>query len=452
MSASEQEVLYGGAAGSGKTYAIIADAIRDTSNGAFNGLIIRRTTDELREIKAKTMELYPQVYPSAKWSEKSSEWSFPSGARLWLTYLERDADVLRYQGQAFSYIGVDELTQYATSYAWDYLRSRLRTADRHLAVYQRASSNPGGPGHNWVKKTFIDPAPWGTPFWARDLETGEILKYPDNHKLEVLRGKNLFKRRFIPGKLVDNPYLYDDGKYEANLLSLPEHQRKQLLDGSWDIIEGAAFSEFNRSIHVIKREPISTSWRKFRAADYGYSSRAACVWFAIKPDGQLIVYRELYTRLKDAAQFGQTVLDLEKDDNVAFGIMDSSVFHHRGDISVSIAEQMAKVGCFWRPSDRSKGSRISSKNELHRRLAVNEITKEPGLVIMDNCVNLIAQLPLLQLDKTNSEDVDTKGEDHLYDALRYGLQSRPVPVITDFMSIQRPLNNDYVPLDPVFGY
>lgn len=454
LAAPEQEVLYGGAAGSGKTYAIIADALRDTPNGAFAGLIIRRTNDELREIVGKTLELYPRVYPSAKWNAQKSEWIFPSGARLWLTYLERDADVMRYQGQAFSYIAVDELTQYATPYAWDYLRSRLRTTDKHLTVYQRATSNPGNFGHRWVKKMFIDPAPWGDSFNATDIETGKELYWPDNHPLKALAGKPLFQRRFIPGKLKDNPFLYDDGKYEANLLSMPEHLRKQLLDGSWDIVEGAAFSEFNREIHTCKPFPIPSSWRKFRAADYGYTSAAGVLWFAISPDGQLIIYRELYTRLLNAPKFGERVLELEQgDDGITYGIMDSSVFHHKGDFGVSIAEQMMNVGCHWRPSDRSKGSRVNGKNELHRRLEVNETTEKPGIVIFNTCVNLIAQLPLLQLDKNNPEDVDTKGEDHLYDALRYGIMSRPTPAVTDFMILNRPsIREEFSPADSLFGY
>ena len=120
-----------------------------------NALILRRTNDELREIIHKSQEIYPQAYPGAKWMEKKSQWTFPSGARIWMTYLEQEKDVLRYQGQAFTYIGFDELTQYPTPYAWDYLRSRLRTADPSLPVYMRGTTNPGGPGHNWVKKMFM---------------------------------------------------------------------------------------------------------------------------------------------------------------------------------------------------------------------------------------------------------------------------------------------------------
>ena len=180
-------------------------------------LSVPLSVDELRELIHKSQEMYPKAYPGAKWMEKKSQWTFPSGARIWMTYLEQDKDVLRYQGQAFTYIGIDELTQYSTPYAWDYLRSRLRTADPSLPVFMRATTNPGGPGHAWVKKMFIDPSPHNTSFWATDITTGETLVYPERHSKA---GTPLFKRRFIPAKLLDNPYLYEQGDYEAMLLSL----------------------------------------------------------------------------------------------------------------------------------------------------------------------------------------------------------------------------------------
>mgnify|MGYP003642216691 FL=1 len=119
LAASEREVLYGGAAGGGKSFGLLADPMRYFSNANFNGLILRRTNDELRELIWKSQELYPKAFQGAKWAEKKSQWTFPSGAKLWLTYLERDQDVLRYQGQAFSYVAFDELTQYPTDFAWN---------------------------------------------------------------------------------------------------------------------------------------------------------------------------------------------------------------------------------------------------------------------------------------------------------------------------------------------
>ena len=450
LAAPEREVLYGGAAGGGKTYSLIVDPLRYCNNPNMNALILRRTNDELREIIHKSQEMYPQAYPGAKWMEKKSQWTFPSGARIWMTYLEQEKDVLRYQGQAFTYIGFDELTQYPTPYAWDYLRSRLRTADPSLPVYMRGTTNPGGPGHSWVKKMFIDPAPAGKPFWATDITTGETLRYPKQHAKSE---QPLFRRRFIPAKLVDNPFLYEQGDYEAMLLSLPETQRRQLLEGSWDVAEGAAFSEFDRRYHVTDSFEIPDNWRKFRACDYGYSSYSAVVWFTIDPaTEQLVVYREMYVSKYTAKDLAFAILDAERGDGqISYGVLDSSCWHKRGDTGPSLAEQMISVGCRWRPADRSKGSRVSGKNELHRRLQVDEVTEQAGLTIFNNCTNLIAQLPIIPLDKSNPEDVDTKAEDHLYDALRYGIMTRPRSrSIFDYNPAAMP--RTWNPADRVFGY
>jgi len=441
-------VLYGGAAGGGKSYAILADALRDMTHPQYRGLILRKTTEELRELIQKSQELYPKAYPGISWSERKMQWTAPSGATLWMSFLERDQDVTRYQGQAFNYIAFDELTQWPTPYAWNYMRSRLRTTASDLKLYQRATTNPGGVGHNWVKKMFIDPAPWGEDFWAKDPETGETITFPKNHSR--FPGKPLFKRRFIPAKLSDNPYLYESGDYEANLLSLPESERKKLLEGDWDVIDGSAFPEWNRNIHVIEPFEIPFNWRKFRACDYGYSSYAAVLWFAVTPEEQLVVYRELYVSKVLAPDLANMILDLEDDDGpITYGVLDSSCWHQKGNIGPSIAESMIGQGCRWRPSDRSKGARVSGKNEVHRRLQVDEYTEEPRLVIFNNCTNLIAQLPILPLDKNNLEDVDTKSEDHLYDALRYGVMTRPTPSHWD---VDQNTTRRYQPFDETFGY
>lgn len=450
LAASDREVLYGGAAGGGKSYAMLADPLRYMSHPQFSGLLLRHTTEELRELIWKSQEMYPKIYPGIKWSERKMQWVAPSGARLWFSYLDRDEDVLRYQGLAFSWVGFDELTQWPTPFAWNYMRSRLRSTASDLPVYMRATTNPGGPGHAWVKKMFIDPAKPGKSFWATDTETGEILRYPVGHSKE---GQPLFKRRFIPALLSDNPYLAQQGDYETMLLSLPEHQRKQLLEGNWDVSEGAAFPEFNRSIHVVDSFEIPKNWVKFRSCDYGYGSFSAVLWFAVSPSEQIIVYRELYVSKVLAKDLARMILELEQNDGqIKYGILDSSCWHKRGDTGPSLAEQMIMEGCRWRPSDRSAGSRVAGKNEIHRRLQVDEFTEEPRLVIASNCTNLIAQLPILPLDKANPEDIDTKVSfDHLYDALRYGVMSRPRFSIWDYDPTKsRP--SHFVPADPTMGY
>jgi hypothetical protein len=449
LAASEREVLYGGSAGGGKSYAMLADPLRYMGHPSFSGLLLRHTTEELRELIFKSKEMYPQIWKGIKWSERKMQWEAPSGARLWMSYLDRDDDVLRYQGLAFSWIGFDELTQWSTPYAWNYMRSRLRSTAPDLPVYMRATTNPGGPGHQWVKKMFIDPAPYGKQFDATDIESGNVLTYPKGHSRE---GQALFKRRFIPARLSDNPYLAEQGDYEAMLLSLPEHQRKQLLEGDWDIKEGAAFTEFDRNIHVIEPFSIPRNWVKFRACDYGYGSYSGVLWFAVSPDEQIIVYRELYCSKVLATDLADMILDAEADDgNIKYGVLDSSLWHKRGDTGPSLAEQMIMKGCRWRPSDRSKGSRVSGKNEIHRRLQVDEFTEQPRLVFFNTCTNTVAQLPSIPLDKKNPEDVDTRAEDHLYDALRYGIMSRPRFSIFDYDPIGRPSSS--MPMaDATFGY
>lgn len=459
LMASEQEVLYGGAAGGGKSYAMLADPIRYFSNPNFNGLLLRRTTDELRELKWKARDLYDNKILKGKFNQQESLWRFPSGAQLWLTYLERDEDVKRYQGQSFTWIGVDELTQYSTPFAWDYLRSRLRSVDPTIQLSMRATSNPGGPGHGWVKAMFIDPAPPNTTYDATNIDTGEILRHPEKYPMSHPKagqdnpkaGQPLFQRRFIPASLYDNPYLLLDEKYESSLLSLPEQQRRQLLEGDWTVAEGAAFSEFRTSIHVQPYQTPPDAWRRFRSCDYGYASASAVHWYAIDPDGTLHVYRELYTKNKTGKELAQMVLAAEIGEKIVYGVLDSSVWAMRGQAGPSIAEEMIGAGCRWRPSDRSQGARTAGKNRLHELLKVDPKTGKPGIIFYDNCRRIIADLPVIPVDPDGKDDIDLDYvNDHAYDSIRYGIMTRPRPASPfDTVGASR---GRYIPQDTTFGY
>lgn len=449
LAAPEQEVLFGGAAGGGKSYALLADPMRYFDNKNFNGLVLRRTNDELRELIWKSQEMYPRAFPGAKWAEKKSQWTFPSGGRLWMTYLERDEDVLRYQGQAFSYIGFDELTQHPTPFVWNYMRSRLRTTDPDLPVFMRATTNPGGPGHSWVKKMFIDPAPIGESFAATDLDTGEALRYPPGHEKE---GRPLFHRRFIPARLSDNPYLANEGMYEANLLSLPEMQRRQLLEGDWTIAEGAAFPEFRVSTHVTDPYEIPGDWRRFRSCDFGYSSYSAVHWFAIDPAFEtLVCYRELYVSKLTARDLAKEILRLERGEGLQYGILDSSCWHTRGQTGPSIAEEMISEGCKWRPSDRTAGARVAGRNRLHELLKMNDESSKPGIIFFNHCRQIIADLQVIPNDPRGSDDIDSRyASDHAYDSIRYAVMSRPRSKSPfDFGNKTVP---SWQPSDPILGY
>tara|TARA_B100000530_G_scaffold163178_1_gene102704 strand:- start:12560 stop:14224 length:1665 start_codon:yes stop_codon:yes gene_type:complete len=448
LSSSEEDVLYGGAAGGGKSFALLVDPLRYCHNPNHRGLLLRRTLDELTELIDKSRQLYVKAFPKAIFRESKSTWVFPSGATMWFTYLDRDKDVTRFQGQAFNWIGIDEITQYPTPYVWDYLRSRLRTTDDELRPYMsmRCTGNPGGVGGWWIKKMYVDPHPSNEAFPATDIETNRQLLYPEGH--EKAR-QPLFYRKFIPARLTDNPYLMQDGRYEAMLRSLPEVERKRLLEGDWDVAEGAAFPEFSKVKHVVDPFEMPTNWPRIRAADYGYASPSCVLWGAIDWDNNIWIYRELYVKQHTAEQLADRISELEQlDPKPHYTVLDSSCWNKTG-FGPSIAETMMRLGVRWTPSDRN---RLQGKMEIHRRLADNPLTKLPRIRIFNTCNNTIRQLAGIPLSKSNSEDVDTKAEDHAYDALRYLVMTRMSGHASIHKSLQHIKEQTYQPMNSTFGY
>ena len=232
--------------------------------------------------------------------------------------------------------------------------------------------------------------------------------------------------------------------------SLPEAKRQQFLYGNWDVVEDGAFPEFDKDIHTVEAFEVPSGWTKVRSCDFGYSSHSAVLWGAIDYDDVLWIYRELYVNKLTADKLAWAILDAEEPDGKIYdAVLDSSCWAKRGDVGPSIAETMNREGCRFRPSDRSPGSRVAGKIEMHKRLQLDEDTEEPKLIIMDSCRNLISQLPALPLDKRNPEDVDTKSEDHLYDALRYMVMSRPMNKTTAWENIPK---QRWKPSDNMFGY
>ena len=437
LASAEREVFYGGARGGGKSYAMLVDPLRYCHKAQHRALLIRRSMPELRDMITHSQRLYSRAFKGARWREQEKEWRFPSGARIEFGYAENMTDVLRYQGQSYTWIGVDELPQYPTPDVYNFLRSSLRSVDPEIPVYMRATGNPGNIGSQWVKEMFVDPAEPNKAF---------------NVSIDTPTGIRKISRRFIPAKLQDNPYLMQTDDYYIMLASLPEVQRKQFLEGDWTAFENSSFPEFNKTTHVVDPFDIPRGWSRFRSADWGYSSNACCLWFAIDWDNNLWVYRELYTKKITADEFARKVLEAEQGEFMRYGVLDSSTWARRGDVGPSIAETMIQEGCKWRPSDRSPKSRINGKLEIHKRLKVHEKDNEPTLKVFSNCINLIRTLPLLPLDKNNPEDVDTNAEDHAYDALRYGCMSRPMHPSVMKELFQNSKEKVFKPVDRVFGY
>ena len=428
LAAGETDVLYGGAAGGGKSYAMLVDPLRYAHRPAHRGLIIRRSMPELRELIDKSRELYPKAFPGCKYKEVEKLWNFPSGAKIEFGFLERDADVYRYQGQAYSWIGFDEITHLPTEFAWNYLASRLRTTDSEITCYMRCTANPGGAGATWVKKRYIDPSP----------------------PHESFEGADGLSRKFIPARLQDNPFLATDGRYEKMLKALPPTQRQQLLEGNWDVAEGAAFTEFVPQLHVITPFEIPVHWERVKGIDYGYASESACIWAAVDPsDGTLIVYRELYRKGLLGTELAEIITEMEATDPFSVqGVLDTACWSRTGTTGPTIGETLIRAGHKLRRADKN---RIQGKIQIHEYLKVMQ-SGRPRIQLFNTCPNLIRELQSIPLDKRNPEDVDTHAPDHAYDALRYLIMSRPR--INDTLSQMRQFHRErsYAPVDTTFGY
>ena len=428
LAASETDVLYGGAAGGGKSYAMLVDPLRYAHRAAHRALILRRSMPELRELIDKSRELYPKAFPGCKYKEVEKLWNFPSGAKIEFGFLERDADVYRYQGQAYSWIGFDEITHQATEFSWNYLASRLRTTDPEIIPYMRCTANPGGVGAHWVKKRYITPSP------------------PN----ESFKGEDGLSRKFIPARLEDNPYLAYDGRYEQMLKALPPTQRRQLLEGDWEVAEGAAFTEFDRDVHIIDPFEIPINWDRIKGIDYGYASESACVWGAIdRDDNTLIIYRELYRKGLLATDLAHLIAEMELNDPMSVpGVLDTACWNRTGQTGPTVGETLVKAGHKLRRADKN---RVAGKIQIHEYLKVQQ-SGRPKLQIFNTCPNLIRELQSIPLDKSNPEDVNTHAPDHAYDALRYLIMSRPR--IDDTFSRMRRLHREtiYQPADGTFGY
>ncbi len=452
LKCTEDEVLFSGGRGSGKSDCLIVDPLRYCANKNFRGLVIRRTMPELRELISRAKQIYPAAYPKTKWKEMEKMFIFPSGARMEFGFCDSEDDLERYRGQEYTWLGIDEITQFPNSNILEKLKASLRSTDPSLPIHIRATTNPTGAGRGWVKDRWTNLAPPGVRIIIPPKDMSKVQEYLQSAGFESdAISKMSVTRKWFNSTVKDNPILLKSNpQYVATLASLEnESLRKQWLEGDWDSAEGVAFSEFNEAVHVVRPFEIPGNWYKFRACDWGYGSMAVCLWLAVDFNNNVYVYREYTATGVNAEDFGNKVLDLEMYERISKGVLDGSCFAQRGEIGETPGDTMMRLGLRWIPADRSKGSRASSKVLVHKYLQRDIETGEPKLKIFNNCPELIRELGTLMLDDT-LEDVDTskksKLPDHAYDALRYGLMASPSiyetrsDVFTSFKSTQAPMS------------
>ena len=432
MQRPEFECLYGGAAGGGKSDALVVEALRQVHIPHYKGLILRKTYPQLTELIDKSLLIYPRAIPGAKYNSTTHTWSFPSGAKIIFGSMNHKQDRINYQGKAYDFIGFDELTHFEYD-EYTYLYSRCRPNGPGTRCYIRATTNPGGKGHNWVKDRFITAAPPMTPI-VQEVEV------TDN------KGRKMTLKRdriFVPATVFDNQKLLDnDPAYIASLGMLPEAEKRALLEGDWNSFSGQTFSEWRNDpkhyddrkwTHVVNPFPIPGSWPIVRGMDWGYAKPFSIGWYAVAPGGVLYRIRELYgctgepnTGVKWTPQrCAQEVWEIEHDDpNLAgryiYGVADSAIF--ASDSGIPIVEAFEEAGIYF---DKGSKQRIPGKMQCHYRLAFDE-DGESMFYVFNTCKHFIRCIPSLVYDETNVEDVDTSQEDHNYDEWRYVCMSRPI--------------------------
>ena len=415
------EVVYGGARGGGKTDAALGDFLCHAlvHGASAKGLLVRRT----RVALGPTLERAKEIYgPAARWEASRERFAFRCGAVLYLRPLANDGDAEKYQGHDYTRVYVEELTQFASPKPVDKLKATLRSAAGVPCGF-RATCNPGGPGHGWVKNRYIDAGP------------RRVIAGPQGGRV------------FIPARLQDNPALLaNDPLYIERLkLSGSEALVRAWLDGDWNVVEGAFFDRWSGA-NIIKPVAIPAWWARVRSFDWGYAAPFSVGWWAIAADpipvlseagpliaprGAMIRYREWYGQGRSAGEgvrleaeaVAAGILQREAGDEVQLAVADPSIFAQNG--GPSIGERMARAGVRFRAADNTRvgaAGALSGWDQVRARIAGDGVT--PMLFVFDTCRDFIRTVPALTHDPQRIEDVDTRAEDHIADETRYACLSR----------------------------
>ncbi len=434
MERPEYECLYGGAAGGGKSDALLMEALRQANIPHYRGLILRRTFPQLEALISRSNELYPRIFPGAKYNSTGHRWIFPSGASLFFGSMQLEADKHQYQGKPYDFIAFDELTHF-TKDQYMYLMSRNRPTGPGTRTYIRATANPGGIGHGWVKQRFIDPAPPMTPICDEYSVTD-----PEGNIHRIIR-----KRIFVPSTVFDNEELLrNDPNYLGTLAMLPEAEKKALLYGDWNSFAGQVFREWRDDAahyrdrlwtHVIEPFEPPKHWLCWRGFDFGYTRPYSVGWYLADNEGKIYRIRELYGcsgeanhgAMQNPVEIASCIREIEKNDPLLrgreiYGVADPSIFDEsRGQ---SIAALMCQSPNFvtWSPGDNT---RIAGLAQCHYRLSFRE-DGDPMFQVFNTCRNFLRTVPSLVYDQHRVEDVDTSMEDHIYDEWRYVMMASPI--------------------------
>lgn len=444
------EALYGGAAGGGKSEILLYSPIvyNFFQNPRFHGVIFRRTYKQLEDsLIPRSMEIYPKF--GAIYNETKHRFTFPSGARVILSHMQRSEDARQHDTNEYQYVGFDELTAFE-EFQYLFLLSRIRSTDPSLPAIARAATNPGNEGHTWVKKRFVSPSPFG--------------------RVIILDSVTKTKRIFIPAKLTDNPQLMEaDPDYVNRLRNLPLAEQKAKIDGDWDAFAGQAFDEFRdikypdepeNAIHTIQPFQIPIWWPIVIAIDWGYTANTWAGWFAISPNNRIYLIQEYFERSRKIADWGAEIARMSHGMNIVHVALDPSAWQDRGDPK-NIATQFWEASGFspyaadrdrvsgrmliheylrWKPRPARQVPKEGYRPDLashilkirgiasfedYRNMFVPEPeeTNLPKLQIFNTCKVIINTIKAMSNDEEKVNDVLAFDGDDAYDGFRYGLKA-----------------------------
>jgi phage terminase large subunit len=363
LRSTADECLYGGAAGGGKSFALLLEALRGVENPAYRGILLRRTYPELR--KSLMDQAHKILTGLATYNVEHRSWTFPSGAQVMFGALRNDREVHRYQSAEFAYIGFDELTSF-TQFQYEYMLSRNRNT-AGLPNRIRAASNPGGVGHKWVKARFIDKcAPFEKRWFVRD-GADEVAATPDTPSAR--------SRNFIPARVTDNPTLMDaDPGYIARLEALPQRERRMLLDGRWDVsFDGLVYDNFESTLHIVDRVDLPAEWTRIRSIDFGYNNPLVVQWWAVSGDDEMVLYRELYATRQLVSEVGPLVRDLSEGERITATVADHDAENRA---------ELEKHGIHTVPATKTIKEGIQA---CRRRLEPDRETGRPRIYLFREC-------------------------------------------------------------------
>lgn len=399
--ATNKYICYGGARGGGKSHiSRIKMCLLAFNYPGIQILLLRRTLKELRD--NHILPLQKMLKNIAIYKDNTKEFIFPNGSRIVLGYCDTEKDVLQYQGQAYEVIVMEEATHF-TEFQFQTLTESNRMSGnlkKEFVPRMYFTCNPGGVGHSWVKRLFID----------KDYKTTET---PDDYK-------------FIPSLVFENKYIMEkDPNYVKVLENLPEDRKQAMLYGNWDVFDGQFFREFNRNIHVIDPFEIPLEWNRYIAMDYGLDMFAV-LFIAVDTKGKAYVYNEIHKSDLIVSDARQTLKSIMRNHKYKAIYAPPDLWNRNRDTGKSTAELFFEGGIdLTKASNDRKAGWLNVKEWLKIKKVKNEQTGEvyedSDIKIFSNCINLVRCLPQLQHDEKDPNDVATEPHEitHITDALRY---------------------------------